>query len=62
MLYYEKGNAEGKLAQDTVCLADDVCVDDMLFVSVHTTSGMNLRLNGVLGLSPGSSTVRLVNG
>ena len=34
----------------------------MLFVSVYQTQRMNLRLNGVLGLSPGSSNVILSNG
>lgn len=34
----------------------------MLFVSVYQTQMMNLRLNGVLGLSPGSSNVILSNG
>ena len=34
----------------------------MLFVSVYRTTGMNLRLNGVLGLSPGSTNVMLSNG
>mmetsp|Transcript_31964 Transcript_31964/g.42334 ORF Transcript_31964/g.42334 Transcript_31964/m.42334 type:complete len:85 (+) Transcript_31964:490-744(+) len=34
----------------------------MLFVSVYQTQKMNLRLNGVLGLSPGSSNVMLGSG
>jgi len=61
-LSYEQGTAEGYLATETFCLHADACIDEMLFISVHKTEGMNLALNGVLGLSPGSSQVYITNG
>lgn len=62
-LNYETGSAEGYLAFDKVCFQKhDTCINEMLFVSVYQTQMMNLRLNGVLGLSPGSSNVILSNG
>ncbi len=41
-----------------MCLAEDVCVDDMLFIDVDDTDQIRSRYNGVLGLSPGSSTIQ----
>ncbi len=49
------GSAGGFISTDQVCLADNVCVDDMLFIDVDDTDQIRSRYNGVLGLSPGSS-------
>ena len=56
-LFYETGSAAGYVAQDEVCLSEDVCVNEMLFIEVDDTDEMALRYNGVLGLSPGSSNI-----
>ena len=58
-LYYEHGSASGYVASDRVCLStgDDVCANDMLFLEVDRTEELALAANGVLGLSPGSTTV-----
>ena len=57
-LYYETGYASGFVSSDRVCLSQDdsVCVNDMIFIEVDETDKLEkLKVNGVLGLSPGST-------
>ncbi len=57
-LFYEQGSAGGYISTDKVCLGENVCVDDMLFIDVDDTDQVRSRYNGVLGLSPGSSNIK----
>ena len=56
-LFYESGSAEGYVSSDRICMSEEICVEDMLFVEVDKTDLAALHYNGVLGLSPGSTQV-----
>ena len=56
-LMYAQGSSKGYISSDQVCLGSDACVQDMLFVDVHSTSEIKSHYNGVLGLAPGGSSI-----
>lgn len=54
------GSVQGYVSMDQVCLGNDSdrssCVDEMLLIEVNKTEELEaLTVNGVLGLSPGST-------
>jgi len=46
---------KGIKGEDTVCLTNDKCAQDVLFLRAIQTTGLaGLRADGILGLSPSS--------